>query len=147
MSSNLIVSGCGLGQRRPLFEDFSVPFPPDLSGGDGGGGLTLRELIARVVRSEVEAFATRQERRRLTRVLSPARIDEGLERGNVDMGGRDLDQRVDADDAVATALQAFEDGLYLVVIDDVEHRDLDAQVFVQPGSRMVFIRLVFLAGA
>jgi hypothetical protein len=147
MASNLIVSGRGLGQRRPLFEDFSVPLPPDLTGDDGGGGLTLRELIARIVRAEVEAFVTRQERRRLTRVLSPARIDEGLERGKVDMGGRDLDRRVDPDEAVAAALQAFEDGLYLVVIDDAEQRDLDAQVFVRPGSRVVFIRLVFLAGA
>ena len=143
---DLIVSGRGLGRRKPLFEDFSVPFPPDLTD-DGGGGLTLRELIARVVRAEVSAFETRQERRRLTLVLSPAQIDEGLDKGKVDMGGRDLGQRVDADDAVAAALQAFEDGLYLVVIDDVEHRDLDAQVFVRPDSRVVFIRLVFLAGA
>jgi hypothetical protein len=147
MESTFIVSGRGLGKRTPLFQDFSVPLPPELAGEGGGGGLTLRELIRRIVRSEVEEFDLRQERRRLTRVMSPAQIQEGLERGKVDMGGREMGQRVDVEQAVGAALQAFEDGLYLVVIDDVERRDLDAQVFVRPGSRVVFIRLVFLAGA
>jgi hypothetical protein len=147
MESTFIVSGRGLGKRTPLFEDFSVPLPPELAGEGGDGGLTLRELIRRIVRAETEEFDLRQERRRLTRVMSPAQIQEGLERGKVDMGGREMGQRVDVEQAVGAALQAFEDGLYLVVIDDVERRDLDAQVFVRPGSRVVFIRLVFLAGA
>jgi hypothetical protein len=62
------------------------------------------------------------------------------------MGGRDLDQKVDADEAVATALEAFEDGLYLVVVDGQELRNLDAQVFLQPDSRVAFVRLTLLAG-
>jgi hypothetical protein len=147
MESTFIVSGRGLGRRKALFEDFSVPLPPDLTGDDRDAGLTLRELIARIVRAEVEGFELRQEQRRLTRVMSAAQIDEGMERGKVDPGGRELKQRVDVEQAVGAAWQAFEDGLYLVVIDDVERRDLDAQVFVRPGSRVVFIRLVFLAGA
>ena len=56
-------------------------------------------------------------------------------------------QSVDPDEAVATALQAFLDGLYLVFIDDVEQRDLDAQVFLTPESKLTFLRLTFLAGA
>jgi hypothetical protein len=127
-----------------LFEDFSVPFPPDLG---YGGRLTLRELITRIVLSEVETFEKRQEQRRLTMVLSPAQIERGLEEGKVDMGGHDLKQPIQPEAAVGTALQAFEDGLYLVVIDNVEQRDLDAQIYIQPGSRVTFIRLVFLAGA
>jgi hypothetical protein len=49
--------------------------------------------------------------------------------------------------AVATALEAFVDGLYLVILDDVEYRDLDAIVHVEPDSRITFLRLAFLAGA
>lgn len=144
MAEGLIVSGRGLGRRQKvLFDDFSVPFPPDL----GEGGLTLRELISRIVLAEVEAFKQRQEKRRLTRVLSPSQIEDALEKGKVNSGGSDLAQNVDPDAGVATALQGFEDGLYLVVIDGAEQRDLNAQVYIQPGSRITFVRLVFLAGA
>jgi hypothetical protein len=145
ISSTLIISGHGLGkQKKPLFEDFSIPFPPDVGDGDS---LTLRELITRIVLSEVQAFQHRQERNHLLRVLTTAQIEKGLEKGKVDMGGSDLKQSPKPDAAVASALQAFEDRLYLVVIDAEEKRDLDAQVFLQPGSRITFIRLVFLAGA
>jgi hypothetical protein len=143
--SSMTISGRGLGKKQKvLFDDFSIPFPPEF--GDGGG-LTLRDLIGRIVVSEVEEFTIRQEKRRLTRVMLPQQIEEALVKGKVDLGGGDLEQKVDVVDAIFTALQAFEDGLYLVVIDGVEQRSLDAEVYIQPGSRITFIRLVFLAGA
>lgn len=141
----LTISGKSIGSRRPLFADFSVPIPPEASEGDGG--ITLRELITRVVVHEVEAFRQRQEERRLVRVLSPRQIERGAETGKIDPGGTDLEQKVDDEAAVAAAHHAFEDGLYLVVIDGREHRELDAQVYLKPDSRITFVRLVFLAGA
>src|SRR5262245_26243069 len=107
----ITIAGKALGQRRPMFEDWSIPFPPDLRG--EGDNLTVRDLIARVVRAEVAGFRERQEERKLARVLSAGQIADAAARGKVDMGGRDLDQAVDEDQAVANALQAFEDGLYL----------------------------------
>lgn len=107
----------------------------------------MRELITRIVLAEVEAFRQRQERQRLMRFLSPKQIEQGLEGGKVAMGGSGLKQSIPPDAAVNSALQAFEDGLYLVVIDGVEKRELDAQIYIQPGSRITFLRLVFLAGA
>ena len=62
-------------------------------------------------------------------------------------GGRELHQPVDADSAVTTALQAFEDGIYLVILDEKEQRDLDREVHLRPDSHLVFVRLVMLAGA
>jgi hypothetical protein len=141
----IVISGKALGQRRPLFADFSVPLPPSETGGDGG--TTLRDLIERVVRHEVKSFKDRRERRKFVQVLSSRQIDEAVERGKVDMGGRDLEQKVDEDDAVATALQGFEDGLYLVILDGEEQRELDKQIYPKPDSRVTFVRLVFLAGA
>ena len=41
---------------------------------------------------------------------------------------------------------SFEDGLFLVIVDGQEQRSLDAQVYVQPDSRVAFVRLVMLAG-
>jgi hypothetical protein len=139
----LTISGKALGRKKPLFADFSVPFPPDL--GDGGA-VTLRDLIGRVVRSEVEAFKQRQEERKLIHALTARQISDAAAKGKVEMGGRDLDQKVDLEVAIGTALEAFEDGLYLVVVDGQEQRSLDAQVFLQPESRLTFVRLTMLAG-
>jgi hypothetical protein len=138
------ISGKALGRKQPLFADYSIAFPPDLRG--DGDRLTLRDLIARIVRAEVEAFRERQKERKLFRVLTARQIEEGAEKGKIDMGGRNLEQKVDEEAAIATALQAFEDGLYLVVIDGTEHKELDREVYLQPDSRVAFIRLTLLAG-
>ena len=140
----LTVSGKTLGKKKPLFADWSVPFPPDLS--SEGDRLTLRGLITRIVHAEVEAFQQRQEERRLVRALTASDIEKGVVKGKIDMGGRDLKQKVEPDDAVGTALQAFEDGLYLVILDDEEQRRLDEEVQLQPDSRITFVRLAMLAG-
>jgi hypothetical protein len=142
----LVVSGKAIGRRKALFEDFSVPLPPG-GGDDGGGGMTLRDLVSLIVRQQVKAFHDRQDRRRFVRALSAREIERGVEAGKVDAGGRDDAARTDPDEAVAAALQGFEDGLYLVVLDGQEQRDLDAQVYPRPDSRITFVRLVFLAGA
>ncbi len=140
----ITVAGKALGRRQALFPDWSIPFPPDLRG--DGDHLVLRDLIARIVRAEVQAFRQRQEDRRLVRALSAVDIERGASRGKIDMGGRDLVQEVDEDQAVGSALQAFEDGIYLVVIDGEEKRNLDSAIFLSPNSRVTFIRLALLAG-
>ena len=94
----------------------------------------------------MEAFRTRREQRRLTRVLTKADISLGVERGKVDMGGRDLEQEVEPQAAVDNALQAFEDGLYFVFIDDEQQQALDSEVYLKPNSHLTFLRLVPLVG-
>jgi hypothetical protein len=141
----LTISARVVGRRKPLVPDWQVPWPPDDAG--DGEALTLRELISRIVHEEVRAFEQRQQERKLVRILTEKEINAGLEKGRVDSGGRDLHQEVDADQAIATALQAFEDGIYLVFLDDEEQRELDRQVYLQPESKLTFVRLVLLAGA
>lgn len=136
-----------LGRKARPLDRWSVPGLPEGADAGDGDGLTLRELIARVVRGEVRAFERREQARRLVRVLSDAEIAEGAARGRVDPGGRSPTGPVDDERAVGAALQGFEDGLYLVVLDGVEQRDLDAQVYLTADSRLVFLRLTFLAGA
>lgn len=140
----LTISARALGKRKPLVPDWQVPFPPKEQG--GGEPITLRQLITRIVRREVEAFKQRQEDRQVVRILTERQIEEGLGKGKVDAGGRNLHQFVDADEAVAVALQAFEDGLYLVILDGEECRELDREIFLHPESHLVFVRLVMLAG-
>lgn len=133
------------GRRRPLIPQWQIPLPPDPSG--RAEPLTLRALISRIVGEEVEAFRHRQDERRLVHVLTTDEIERGTARGKVDPGGRTLDQVVDTGQAVGVALQAFEDGLYLVLLDGREQRDLDEQIFLGPDSHVTFLRLVLLAGA
>jgi hypothetical protein len=139
----ITISGKTLGQKKPLFADWSIAFPPDLG---EGGSLTLRDLIARIVRAEVDAFKQRQQERKLVHALTAKQIEEGAEKGKIDLGGRDLKQAVDVEEAVGTALQAFEDGLYLVILDGEDQRNLDREVHLQPDSRVAFVRLAMLAG-
>jgi hypothetical protein len=144
----LTISGKSLGSRKPLFADFSLPPPAPLL--DGGEPLRLRDLIEHTVRVEVAAYEKRQEARRLDRVLSASEIAEAAERGKINPEGRDPkhEQRpVDVEAAAQTALEAFEDGLYLVIIDEVEYRELDAIISLTEDSRVTFVRLTFLAGA
>ena len=142
--STLTISGKTLGSRKPLFADWSIPFSPEWR---DEGGLTLRDLIARVVRSEVRAFRQRQEERKVFRALTARQIAEGAEKGMIESGGSEVPlQPVDEDEAVATACQAFEDGLFLVVIDGEDQREIDREVHVQPDSQVTFVRLTLLAG-
>jgi hypothetical protein len=133
-------------KSRPL-DQWSIPTPPAPDDRGDGGSLTLRDLIARVVRVEVAAFERREQARRFVHVLSDTDIAAGAARGKVDAGGRAPTGPVDPEAAVGAALQGFADGLYLVVLDGVEQRELDRPVYVTPDSRLVFLRLTFLAGA
>jgi hypothetical protein len=139
----LTIDARAVGQKRALVPEWSVPLPPEL---ENGAGTTLRDLITAVVRTEVRAFKERQREARLVQVLTPEQIRQGETRGKIDSGGRDLKQPVDEDGAVRTALQAFEDGIYLVLVDDAEQRELDAPVRLRPDSRLLFLRLSLLAG-
>lgn len=140
----LIISGKALGHRRPLFADFSVP-PPDELG--HGGRTTVRDLIECVVRHEVAEFKNRQEQKQFIRALTQREIADAVETGKVESGGTDVEpQPVDANEAVGTALQAFEDGMFLLVVDGRDHRNLDDPVFLQTDSQLTFVRLTLLAG-
>ncbi|HEY8468386.1 MAG TPA: hypothetical protein VIL18_02025, partial [Longimicrobiales bacterium] len=93
------------------------------------------------------AFRERERARTLVRVLTEREIEAGAARGKVDPGGRAAGGEVDEEAAVAAALAAFEDGLYLVILDGQEQKDLDQPVYPKEDSRLVFLRLTFLAGA
>jgi hypothetical protein len=139
----LTISARAMGRRKPLLPDWHLPLPPDNQGGEP---VTLRRVITRIVHREVGEFERRQEERRFVRILTERQMEEGLTKGRVDPGGHDPQGAVDASAAVATALQAFEDGLYLVILDGEELRELDWEVHLRPSSHLVFVRLVMLAG-
>lgn len=141
----ITVSARVLG-RKAASRSFSVPPPAGIRTGPGAEALPLRELLAHVVREEIAAFKQRQETRALLEVLPPEEIAERAARGRIVPGGQDLRQEVDENAAVQAALQAFEDGIYLVILDGRELRCLDEEVTLQADSALTFLRLSLLAG-
>ena len=144
MSIEFTVEAKVVGRKSPLFTDWRIELPPlDESQGDR---LKLRDLITSIVVKEVEAFQSRQAERKLARVMSQQAIEQGTAQGKVDPGERDLQQPVNPNDAITVALQAFEDGLYFVFIDEVQQTKLDDEVFIKTDSKVVFLRLTALVG-
>lgn len=138
----LTVQARATGRRRPLVPDRELP-PP---GAGGWGAQTLRQLIERIVREEVAAYSERQAERSFLRVLGERELSDAAERGRIVSGAQARGPRANPDAAVGVALQAFEDGVYLVLVDGEQERDLDAQVFISEHSTLTFVRLVALSG-
>jgi hypothetical protein len=141
----MIISAKQLGRKKPSMDDWEY-LPPEEILEPGDGGLTLRELLMAITRDEVAAYNKRQKKQQLTHVLMRNEIARQSRKGKISTGGIEETQLADCDEAVAETLQAFEDGLYLVFLDEVEQTDLDAQVFVSPESTLVFVKLTFLTG-
>ena len=137
-SPTLTISGKVLGKSQNLFTTWQLDLPEQSS--------TLGELLTQIVTAEVSAFQVRQADRRMTKVLGLVDIEAGVAVGKVSSGGSELDQVVDLGKAVETALQAFEDGFYLVFIDDQQQEDLTATVALTSSSELLFLRLTPLVG-
>lgn len=136
----MLVEARVVGQRGNTIE------PRPLDDVPAGPEVPLRALIAHIVRVEVAAYDAREGERRLVRVLSVDGIAAGAVAGKIDSGGHERRAAVDPDTAVATALEAFDDGLYLVFVDGQQVEDLDTRVLTGPVTRIRFLRLTALAG-
>jgi hypothetical protein len=143
---SVIVETWTVAKKRRLLERWSVPIEPGTPGVDGDA-VTLRDVIARIVRREVANFDRRQDARRFARMLSSREIEVRAASGRVDPGGHPRSAPVDEEEAVAAVMGAFEDGLLMVLLDDVEQRELDTPIHLTDDSRLAFLRLTFLAGA
>jgi hypothetical protein len=129
-----------VGRRRAGVEDHEVII--DLPGDD----IVLRDLIAAVVAAEINAFERRAEFRTFVRVLTEQSLADGLDSGAVRSGGAEPTAPVDVAAATAAATLAFEDGLYQTYVNDDQIEALDDPVRIDAETRLLFVRLVALAG-
>lgn len=106
----------------------------------------LRTLISEVVRHEVLRHNAPERTNRFARVLTPELIERGTRSGHIAVRSGTARISTDPAEAVRTAVRAFEDGLYYVFVDDLQHEDLDDLVSVRPDTKLLFVRLVALAG-
>ena len=146
MQTTIHIQAKMIGAKLPLLPDWDLPLPPEMS---LTGSTTLRDLITLLVEREVGDFRERQAGRRFARLLTKAGIENAAAGGKVDVAARSpqvKEVKVVLEEAVASALTAFQDGLYYVFIDDTQIETLDQPVLLQPESRITFLRLVPLAG-
>ena len=128
-----------LGRRRAGVDEHELRLEIDAE-------TTLGQLISVVVSGEVAAFEQRREQRTFVRVLTDRAIADGEASGAIRSGGDEPGVAVDVDTSISTALLAFDDGLFQVFVDDEPVEALDSTVSLRDGSRLVFLRLVALAG-
>lgn len=126
-----------VGRRTP-FERQAIELPD--------GPHTLRSLLEHLVRGEVAAYDERQGRAGLVRVLTGRELEAGAQGGRIVVAPQERAGRVSADEAVATALRAYGDGLYYVFLDDRQIEDLSAPLDLRPDSTLLLLRLTALAG-
>jgi hypothetical protein len=135
---SLTISGKVLGKSQNLFTSWKMALSER--------PLTLEELLGEIIAAEIQAFRDRQSERRIAKVLGLVEIEAGVALGKISSGGSDLEQVVDVQGAIDNALQAFQDGFYLVFIDDKQQEDLMAIVDLNANSELLFLRLTPLVG-
>ena len=127
------------GHRRRSAGDHELELPL------APGAVTAAALIEAAVSAEVAAYEQRADEATLVRMLTERELTEDLARGAVRMGDIERPPTVNVDDAVATALLAFDDGIFKIFVGDQE-LDSTSTVDLTDGMDVLFLRLVPLAG-
>jgi hypothetical protein len=108
--------------------------------------MTLRELLTVLVTNSVQEFNATETETSLASFLTNEEIKQQASIGKVGFGSKYNDQKSDLQTAAMTAIQAFEDGLFRVFINEKEPYDLDGRLDLQEGDQLAFIKLTMLAG-
>ncbi len=142
-TTQITIEGKQIGGKKDLFPRQLLTIPIDWV---KSSPISLRTLITHLVRQEVATFEERQSANRFFRVLTAVQIETEKPTGRIDPAAKATKQSIDSDQAVRTALQAFEDGLFFVFVDGDQIEELDDPVTLAAESTLRFIRLVALAG-
>jgi hypothetical protein len=130
-----------LGKKRPILSKESLEIEEIVA------EPRLKDLIAAIVRKQVSSYNAKEPEISLLRFLLPNQIEEQSSSGRVAFSTIYNENKANADTSVQTALQAFEDGIFCVFMDDTQIERLDDLVHIQDESVFSFIRLSFLAGS
>ena len=127
-----------LGKRKDVLPPRPYELPEGIS--------SLRGLLTAFVEAEVDRYNSKDTEAPLLSCLTAEEIEAQSETGKVSFGRLWSDRKADKAKAVQTAIQAFDDGLVRVLMDDVELTELDTPLKIHEGAVFTFVRLTFLAG-
>ena len=125
-----------IGKRKNVID--KIPFHYDKQ------PQTLREFLSVTVTICVNDYIERS--RQGACVLTEENIHDMADVGKIAFGIIYGNKEPDVEEAVAVAVQAFEDGLYRVFVNGEEAEQLDERLALQDGDEVSLIRLTMLAG-
>ncbi len=102
---------------------------------------TLKELITNLVNIEIDKYE--QEELKIT---SQEDLDQMIINGKVSFGFKYRETDIDRANAVSVALQAFEDGLYVVFLNNSELKSLNDKLILNENDSISLVRLTMLTG-
>lgn len=106
----------------------------------------LRQLITILVSDSVEGYNRRLQEKEGSMILTKDDIDDLSQAGKIGFGIPFGSRQADLQDALETAIQGFEDGLYRFFVGEQEIESLDAPLHLQEKDFITIIRLVMLTG-
>lgn len=135
MKINILVKQAG---KKNMLTQFPFEISSD--------NLTLNDLISSIVLKNVALYNNKKTDSNIVDILTNEKIEQQIYTGKVGFNRRYNNKDTDPIKACETAIQAFEDGLFRVFIDEEEACDLDGNLNIHKDSQVLFIRFTFLAG-
>ncbi len=135
---NILVTIKQAGKRRNRIT--TLPFPLENT------PCTLRALICEAVCTCVAQYNDRALRGASCTPLSDSLFDAMSETGKFTFGISTPSKQADKNEAVKTAIQGFEDGLFRIFLFDRELTALDEPLILHENDQLTFIRLTMLTG-
>jgi hypothetical protein len=137
----LIVSAKQIGRKHPILDQKIIEI------GDIGHQPTLAVLISAVVTQQVQAYQSRGAEKSIFPIFNIEQIADQAQTGKVGFGAIYNETAIDLNKSIATAIQAFEDGIFAVFADDLQINQLTDTINLTDKTVLTFIRLTFLAGS
>ncbi|HEX4750330.1 MAG TPA: hypothetical protein VH302_12370 [Bryobacteraceae bacterium] len=137
--THLTVRAKVIGRRDPSFAHLELDPDEPLD--------SVRDLLAAVVRAELDNFKTRKENAQYLRLLTERDIENGYDLGKIVSGGQDADERAPSlEQAIDAVVTGFHDGLYYMFLNDSQVESLEQPVPAREVADVLFVRLTPLAG-
>ncbi len=102
---------------------------------------TLKDLIINLCDIEIEKYENKE-----FSILNQEEINNMVNVGKVSFGFKYREDQINRMDAYENALLSFEDGLYRVMLNDVEIIDLNEKLNLNNNDKVALIRLVMITG-
>lgn len=111
-----------------------------------GNAPTLRALISAVVTQQVAAFNAKMLDAPILFFLTDHQIKDAAATGKVGFGAIHTEGKADLHKSIKVAVDAHNDGLFVVAVNDIIIEELDDFVVLNQDAVVTFIRLTLLIG-
>ena len=108
---------------------------------------SVKELIEESVHTCVSLYNQRWDKKDAAMPLSDSEIEDMSEIGKIAFGINYGSKKAEEDLAVQTAIQAYEDGLVRIFLNQEELGDIGQEITVSEGDCLLFIKMTMLSGA